>query len=253
MSIQKIEICNFQSHKNTVLEFHKNTNVVIGSSDTGKTAILRALNWIVNNRPGGDNFRSSWGGDTTVDIKLEKEIISRKKGKENLYVISSNKGKQPLEFRAFGQDVPEPVKQLLNFSELNLQKQFDQPFLLSSSPGEVARYLNQIVNLDKIDIALANIGRTIRQETSNLRYNEGHLEELNEEIQEYNWLDEADGRLSVLENAEKEIISLARKENKLQEIIDFVIDCQEQLDEIEPLWEAKEEVERLLEIENEIT
>ena len=35
--IIKVEIENFQSHKNTVLEFVPGTNVVIGESDAGKS------------------------------------------------------------------------------------------------------------------------------------------------------------------------------------------------------------------------
>ena len=60
--IQSLQINNFQSHKYSVMELHKGVNVIIGPSDSGKTTILRALRWLVWNRPSGDAFRSDWGG-----------------------------------------------------------------------------------------------------------------------------------------------------------------------------------------------
>ena len=47
--IKSLHIQNFQSHKKTTLKFHKGINVVIGQSDSGKSAIIRALNWTINN------------------------------------------------------------------------------------------------------------------------------------------------------------------------------------------------------------
>ena len=41
-----IEIVNFQSHANTKLNFDEGVNVIIGPSDSGKTAVIRAMKWI---------------------------------------------------------------------------------------------------------------------------------------------------------------------------------------------------------------
>jgi len=46
--INSLTIQNFQSHKNTTLEFDNGINIIIGQSDSGKTAIIRALNWVIN-------------------------------------------------------------------------------------------------------------------------------------------------------------------------------------------------------------
>jgi exonuclease SbcC len=134
-------------------------NVLVGESDSGKSAIIRALNWVVNNKPSGDSFRSHWENSYTgVGVVVDKFIVWRDKGKENIYAIKLEKdlGKsiESLQvFRSFNQDVPEEIKNLLNISPLSLQSQFSSPFLLSMSSGEVAKYLNKIVHLDKIDLA----------------------------------------------------------------------------------------------------
>jgi len=55
--IKYLQIQNFQSHKDSLLEFDPGVNVIVGSSDSGKTAVIRALRWLVWNRPSGDAFR----------------------------------------------------------------------------------------------------------------------------------------------------------------------------------------------------
>ena len=149
--IEVLKLKNFQSHEKSSLEFCGGVNCIVGSSDSGKTALLRALNWVINNRPTGDSFRSHWGGDTVVDIMLDEQLIRRERTKKtNLYLIDSAYDPKE-EFKAFGTDVPEEVTKVLNFSSLNFQNQMDAPFLLSSGAGEVVRYLNQVVDLDVID------------------------------------------------------------------------------------------------------
>src|SRR5690554_5109154 len=105
--ITSLEIQNFQSHKETLLEFEPGVNVIIGPSDSGKTAILRALYWLVWNRPLGDAFRSSWGGDTKVVLETKDGMVKRFKGKEDHYKLFYDPPFDPIEFKAFGTQVPD--------------------------------------------------------------------------------------------------------------------------------------------------
>jgi len=154
--IEKLTLENFQSHKNSILEFDKGMNVIIGQSDSGKTAIIRALKWVTTNKPGGDDFRSNWGGDTIVCMATPTNTIVRAKtSKENSYKLDS------LEFKAFGQDVPVEIQNALNMSEVNLQQQLDSPFLLSDTAGAVASHFNKMAKLDKIDRATSFVNSEI--------------------------------------------------------------------------------------------
>ena len=56
--IKSIELQNFQSHVKTIIEpagpgF---LTVITGPSDSGKTAIIRALKWLLYNQPQGAEF-----------------------------------------------------------------------------------------------------------------------------------------------------------------------------------------------------
>ena len=149
--IKTLEINNFQSHKKTLLNFHPGVNVIIGTSDSGKSAVLRALRWVCTGIPRGDGFRSHWGGDTEVSLETDNCIVTRgKTNADNVYLLN-----EETEFRAFGTEVPEEITAALNLDEsVNLQKQLDQPYLISETPGAVAQHFNRMAHLEKIDIGL---------------------------------------------------------------------------------------------------
>lgn len=154
--IQEIRLRNFQSHKDTRLLMHNGVNAIVGLSDSGKTAIFRAINWVINNKPSGDEFQSHWGGETIVDITLSEGIvITRGRDKKGNYYKHSS---IPDEFRAFGAGAPpKEIQDAFNMTEVNLMPQMDAPFLLSADAGKVAQTLNKVVNLDVIDTAISNI------------------------------------------------------------------------------------------------
>ena len=52
-NIKKIIIDNFQSHEHTEIEFGPGLNVIVGPSDYGKSAVVRALRWVLYNEPRG--------------------------------------------------------------------------------------------------------------------------------------------------------------------------------------------------------
>ena len=56
--IKEINIKNFQSHDNTNLILDSGVNVIVGSSDSGKSAIIRALRWVTSCVPRGEIGRA---------------------------------------------------------------------------------------------------------------------------------------------------------------------------------------------------
>lgn len=53
---ERLLIENFQSHEQTEVFFTEGLNVFVGPSDSGKSAILRALRWVLYNEPKGTDF-----------------------------------------------------------------------------------------------------------------------------------------------------------------------------------------------------
>ena len=197
--IKAINIHNFQSHKFTALALDPGLNVIVGSTDSGKSSIIRALRWLIWNRPMGDAFRSHWGGGTEVMIETEEAYITRlKEDKANVYFLNEQ------EFKAVKHDVPESIQQALNMDETNLQQQLDSPFLISSTPGEVATYFNKVAHLDQIDTALATIQKQIRTLTGQITADEGRLQGLELELGQYEYITKFEIELELLEEMNKQ-------------------------------------------------
>ncbi len=221
--ISSVEIQNFQSHVHTEMEFHPGVNIIVGSSDSGKTAIIRALRWAVWNRPSGESFRSNWGGETCAVITTKGGIVVRSKDKIDRYILVLG-GENDTEFKAFGTSVPEEISKFLNINEINLQQQLDSPFLLSESPGIVAQHFNKVAKLDKIDKSTQYIQGQIREVTSNIKYYEEEVIRFKTDLKKYEYLDKAEKDLEKLEKLDHRYVGMLRRRTKLETLISNIKD-----------------------------
>lgn len=231
--IQELQIRNFQSHKDTTLKFHPGVNVILGTTDSGKTAVIRALKWVVQNKPTGEDFRSSWGGDTVVIATTKEGVVSRRKGdRENSYMLYKNGDPGESIFTAFGSTVPEPIQQFFNMEEVNLQQQLDSPFLLSQTPGQVAQYFNRVAGIDIIDTATKNVNKNIQDAKRSSEYKKSDLERKKEQLDNYATLDVFEVKLEELEQLEKTRVQTARLRislettiNRLKQVNEKIAEC----------------------------
>jgi DNA repair protein SbcC/Rad50 len=227
--LTSLHLQNFQSHKDAHLEFAPGVNAIVGESDSGKTAILRALRWLTWNRPGGDDIRSSWGGDTRTQLIIGDDIIEREKGKENLYLLDG------LAFKAFGTDVPEEIQKALNINEINFQQQLDRPFLLDDSPGAVAGHFNKIAHLDSIDRVSQLVQKWTRQLVQDITSNEKRIKEYEEALIQY----------ENISDMEKEVINAETLSDQLNTKVD---QCRQLNDLLMRLSRIEEEIEKKSEL-----
>lgn len=213
--LTKVEIQNFMSHQNTVLEFLPGTNVIIGESDQGKSAAFSAINWVVNNRPLGDSFRSIWGGDTRVALyTAEGNTVER--------IRSDNKNEYRINgeiLEAFGTQVPQEVSDILQLDGYNIQAQMDPDFLLSHTPGEAARILNKAAAIDEIDTTISGISKALYQINSRIRYKEKQVKEYEQETNQYRNLPEIETKIQQAEELEKQIQAHEQELSKLKQIL----------------------------------
>jgi DNA repair exonuclease SbcCD ATPase subunit len=238
--IKKINIENYQSHKKTELELSNGVNVIVGSSGSGKSVILRSINWLINNRPGGDFFRSDWGGETSCKIEINNHVIERvKNDTENLYILD-NDYKNP--FKAFGQDVPEEIKKILNMSSVNFQYQMDAPFLFSNSSGEVARYINEIINLDIIDKTLANISKIKKQFEDKLNTEREILKQNQDQLSNYENLENIELLINFADKFEKCLDNKKEDKENIELLINNIIDCHKIIEKMNSCIKIEEKV-----------
>jgi len=224
--IKTIYLENFQSHKNTKIEFSEGVNVITGTSDSGKTSLLRALIWVTENKPGGEAFRSDWGGETSVTIALTNGItISRVKGTHNKYELNDQ------EFFAFGTKVPEEIQKALNFNDLNIQEQLEKPFLLDETPGKVAAHFNKVANLSRIDTSQANLKSSALKIKQSLATKKETKKKLKANLKTFDSLEKREIELEVLEESEKTLLNQIKSFTKLTKLVEDIKKVNQKLKE----------------------
>lgn len=245
--IERLRIQNFQSHEGNSLEFAPGVNVIIGASDTGKSAIIRSLKWIAWNRPLGNAFRSYWDGVTKAELEFSDGIqVSREKDSNEFYLLQGLEAEEDLEFTAFGTSVPEEVEEALNLSELNFQGQMDSAFLISNNPGEVSRHFNKVANIEQIDTSLKNVESRIRSLKQDKVASEEEIVRLEEDLGSYGELDKMVAELEVLEEMQKGQKGKENQVRGLEKICNQITSVSDQIKELSDILLLEKKVDVLL-------
>jgi chromosome segregation ATPase len=144
--LKTLRIKNFQKFDKMLLEFSPTLTTIIGSSDSGKSSLFRALQWVVLNRPSGVGFIKHGTDDTRVRLTTDRHRIERSRiGSDNAYFLDGEK------YKSFSTSVPEDLQKALGMTSLNFQSQHEPLFWFSLSPSALSSEINRLVDLDSID------------------------------------------------------------------------------------------------------
>ncbi|MCK8826536.1 AAA family ATPase [Natroniella acetigena] len=194
--IRAIEIKNFQSHADSRLEFEEGLNVITGPSDQGKSAIIRALRWVLYNEPRGTDFIRTGTNACQVTIELNNDFkITRKRTKkENRYEVITPTGENHV-FEKIGSKVPQEVKDIHGMPKieldsdlettLNLDYQLDGAFLLNASGSTRAKVLGRLIKVHIVDAAIRDTGKDLRELKQEQKRVEQELVELDNKLEEF--------------------------------------------------------------------
>lgn len=229
--INSITVKNIKSHKDTTLHLCGGVNVLIGSSQAGKSAFLGAFNWLRNNRPSGIG-KKSWfarpGAEMKVEVQTDEGSVSLTKStRDSRYEVNGET------FRKFGSNVPDEVGELLNISDLNIQGQLDQHYLIISGPPEVARVINEVTGLGALDPALNWCTNQINQRNSTVSALEDQLTQRKKDLEAYKDIDVWDGKLVKVEKLFSQYQELTDKTRRLDIVIEEAEEVEQEIEELE--------------------
>ena len=154
--LRRVSIRDFQSLSDVALDLGALT-VIVGRTNAGKSALIRAIDAALFNRSGAEFLRE---GATKATVTLDFEAGSlvwtkpRKGGAE--YAVIPTDGVPTTVTRAGRELVPE-IDALTGVREietdgvrakLQVAAQFDEPFLLSNTGGQAAKLLAHVSKLD---------------------------------------------------------------------------------------------------------
>lgn len=245
--IDKIELENFQSHKKSVLELDPGINAIIGPSNNGKTSIIRALKLSRYNQPSGTAYISKWAKDKkgnqtkqmSVIVTKGEHILTRGKGsKLNGYQIDDN---DPLEALGKG-GLPAQVVNFYNTNDVNLQEQMDKPFLIGSTPPEVAKFLNTIVDMTEIDVYLSAVESKKRSTNKDIKRVTGEIKDLEIKVTRFDKLEDVE---ILLERLSK-VSTLKTQKINDRETLKSLVDEYTTLQGKSTLWDSIDSLGKLI-------
>ncbi|WP_297392755.1 AAA family ATPase [uncultured Peptoniphilus sp.] len=233
--IKKVELHNFQSHEYTEMEFDRGLNVILGNSDVGKTAILRAIKWALYNEPKGDYFIRQGEKDVSVKVTFSNGVVVEraKTPSKNSYFLVDSSGNE-MRFEGFGIDVPKEITDVTNMYKvsldnsnnktiLNIAEQLDGPFLLNEQASLRASAIGRLIGVNYVDDALRNVVRDNKrtnQEIVELRKNK---EDLKEQLDEFSYIKdykEKYEKITKIRNKIKNLQDRLELSSKLKENLD---------------------------------
>jgi len=244
--IELIEITNFQPYEYTMLELSPGVNVIKGQTHAGKTSAMRALRWAIRNKPRGEGFKSKFARPSdTVSVGIvftDENSIVREKGKKNQYIANDHV------MSAVSSDVPDEVSSVMNMSDINIHTQLDGPFLLTKSPGVVARDLNEAVGLNIIDDLMRAITRIVHESRRWVEQYETIVLDTEQKIKSLSWLDKAKPEIERLQNLEEQQQILYTDKKNIHDVLNRSHVIQTSIDGLKSWLTIEEPFEELSKI-----
>lgn len=227
--LSKVILKNFQSHEYSIIEFKEGLNVIVGPSDTGKSAIIRGIKWVLYNEPSGNYFIRE--GETECSVVLEfndgtrvKRFRSRSK---NMYILYGRRGKKT-KYEGFGTSVPEEIVEAIRVKKIyldgeesnsiNLGEQLEGPFLLSEKTSTRASAIGRLIGVNIIDEALRETLKDLRTFNNRKRDLDEKTELLTGELKDYEYLDGLSNNIDKISKIKNLIREKSTKLEKLKEL-----------------------------------
>lgn len=206
-----LTLTNFQSHAFTHLVFGPGLNVMVGPSDSGKTAILRALRWVLYNEPRGSDFVRQGEKECRVTARFsDGTLITRERsGSRNRYVLgqvdpATGEIVEQV-FEGFGYDVPPQVLDAHGMPPvyldegrsvaLNVASQLEGPFLLAESGGLRAKAIGRLYGVHVVDAAVRMTRKDQQAQSREANRLEADVDKLDAELAAFADLPAQEARL----------------------------------------------------------
>lgn len=230
--IEKIEIENFQSHEHSVIECAKGFNIFVGESKQGKTAVLRALSWVYENKPTGKRIVRQGANYARVTLSLSNgykisRLLETKRGGKNGYEVTTPDGETSF-YNTKSLDVIQPF---LGFSlvpidkdvtlNLNFLKQGKGWFLIGdeySAPLR-AKIIGSICGVQYADAALRELEAEEKRHREKEKWLKKEVESIDEQISEYEHVKDLQQILAECEEVNRKIEALEQRKERVIKVV----------------------------------
>lgn len=252
--ITHVEAVNFQSWEKLSVDFAGGLNVIVGPSDQGKSAILRAIRWCLTNEPKGADFLR-WGASKCSETiildgqptKLEyhtkvcltfsdgsKLTRGRTDKSSGFYLVETSSGEAIL-FKGFSHNPPPDIYNVSQMPKialakgaersLNIQTQHEGAFLLSDEASVRAAAIGRLTGVQVVDAAIKELSKDIGNAQREVKSKQRDRERLAGELAgyldleaEHDALTKAEATLALAKVADEEAQLLTEAEADLYDL-----------------------------------
>jgi exonuclease SbcC len=219
--INEITLENFQTHKKTVIDFSPHFNVIVGPTRSGKSSLVRALDFLLYNN-WYEDYQRFYSDAAVITVKLSngKTIVRSKNSKINKITITDSTGKIQ-RFESFGFSLPEEVIEALGVIPIdigtkdpilaNVANQDDPLFLLYTTGTDKTKVLSRLSGLHWIDFALKDLNADRHSSTKSIQLLKDANEQLLEKLKIFKNLN----NVRIQFTLEKERLSRLKKVDEL--------------------------------------
>jgi DNA repair exonuclease SbcCD ATPase subunit len=189
--IKNVRMINFQNHRETYYDLTDGLNIITGSSDNGKTACARALNFAINNIHSGDVIMH---GQKNCIVELEfvdGAIFRRIKGVENRVEYKNPDDKDFTVYKSFGTKYPDEVLRFLGFppiskalGPLNYSDQHNKNFLIDQSPSALPNIISTLIGVDDLEEASKNLFSVVGEQSKDIGKLQKEIADLEYKLEE---------------------------------------------------------------------
>ena len=224
---------DWMAHKHTVIKPDKHINLITGTSDSGKSAIYRAIEFIYHmGQEGYRQFHPGWvrhdASFATVIIKYDDgHIFERVKGEKKNEVRLHLNGEVIYEKLKAGTEYDKEISDFLGnppflkpVGSFSFSSQHDSAFLVAQSDNAIPKIISKLSNSGDYDRAAEALKDEITALNPLIKASENKIKEIKNNLSEFDNLDELIAKYDVVkseieqaENLESEINQLVSLRN----------------------------------------
>lgn len=230
MTLLRAHVSDFQSISNVEVEFGRFT-VMVGPSNSGKSAFLRALRGLLRNTVVPANVRQ--GTDRAVlAATFDQGEVSAERGKS----LSTYRLGEEV-YTKSGRTVPPDVARFIALPEIagidaTFAFQFDKPFLLSEPGATAAAVIGSLTNVSVLHAAVREANRRRSEVAATLKVRRTDVERYTDALDEFRDLPQRRATLEAAEQALEAVQSLQERRTRVAALLTQAVAAQERLKDL---------------------
>ena len=242
--LSQIVLENFQSHEHSIFDISEGLNIFTGESSNGKSAVMRAMRWLIDNQ--GKSQRESFirhGADFAKvtalfdNGKMISRIIHTQAHKDNGWEIydpatgETHAGntrmlgeiQEHFGFTKIQYDVNDEL-------DVNFMNQGDGWYFIGDhvTASKRAKIIGAIFGTHYTDAVMRDLERDLRKIRQESKVREEDVDKLQKKIDEFDYLDEFENRLHQVEKLVSKLGKLDDKKKIVDNLITMSTDLNEQ-------------------------